>query len=703
MVTRQLLLSFFREKVKNPLSYRDLTELLKLRAGEKKSAKKALHDLVGSGNVIKTRKGLYGLPDEMSLVTGYFEAHRDGYGFVISEKPGERDIFVAGRKALGAMNNDRVVVRIESLERRDGRVIRILDRAHSRITGTLQIDRKASYVVPKNRSIPFDLYVAPDDRANANDGDAVVVEVVTFPTDKRPPAARVVKVLADPKGPREEVEGIIDEFHLPRRFPHDVLEEARALHAKSVSVEEEDTRTLRRKDLRALNTVTIDGERAKDFDDAISVQKTEEGFRLWVHIADVGFFVAWESPLDLEARKRGTSVYFPDRVVPMLPKELSEDLCSLKPRVDRLAFTVEMEFDAQGIRTTQRFYPSIIKSNERMTYTSVRKILIDKDSAERSRYAALLRDFEQMKALCHLIKSRRLKRGSLDFDLPEPEVLLDIQGNPESIIRAERNFAHMMIEEFMIAANEAVAEHLEGLSVPNLYRIHEEPDPLKFEEIARMLTALGIIRHRRLIKPGDVAGLLRQLKGKPEETVVHSLILRSLKQARYSPVNIGHFGLASESYSHFTSPIRRYPDLVTHRILREVLIKKRLSDKRAEQLNTLLPDIAFQSSRTERQADEAGRTVLNAMRVWYMKDKEGQFFPGSIAAVTAYGVKVRFHDVYVEGFLHVSAMTDDYYRYDEQLMCLNGLNRRSRFSVGQEITVRIERVDMAEREIILGL
>ncbi|KAF0181042.1 MAG: ribonuclease R [Nitrospirae bacterium] len=703
MLTRQLFLSFFREKVKNPLSYRELTEHLKLRAGEKKSVKKLLRELVAGGEIIKTRKGLYGLPEEMSLVTGYYEAHRDGFGFVISEKPGERDIFVAGRNALGAMNNDRVVVRIENRERRDGRVIRILDRAHSRIAGTLQSDRKTSYVIPKNRSIPFDLYVAPDDRANACDGDAVVVEVVSFPTDKRPPAARVVKVIADPKSPREEVEGIIDEFHLPRRFPHDVLEEARALHAKAVSAEEEGSRTLRRKDLRALNTVTIDGERAKDFDDAISVQKTEEGFRLWVHIADVGFFVAWDSPLDLEARKRGTSVYFPDRVVPMLPKELSEDLCSLKPRVDRRAFTVEMDFDAHGMRSSQRFYPSIINSNERMTYTSVRKILVDKDSAERSRYAALLPDFALMESLCHLIKSRRIKRGSLDFDLPEPEVLLDSQGNPESIIRAERTFAHMIIEEFMIAANEAVAEHLEGLSVPNLYRIHEEPDPLKFEEIAKMLTALGIIRHRRLIKPGDVAGLLRQLQGTPEESVFHSLILRSLKQARYSPVNIGHFGLASKSYSHFTSPIRRYPDLVTHRILREVLIKKRLSDKRADELNNLLPDIAFQSSRTERQADEAGRTVLNAMRVWYMKDKEGQCFSGSIVAVTAYGVKVRFHDVYVEGFLHVSAMTDDYYRYDEQRMCLNGLNRRRRYSIGQEMTVRVERVDMAEREIILGL
>ncbi len=702
MLTRELLLAFFREKVKNPLSYRELTDRLKLRAGEKKSAKKVLRELVGSGAIIKTRIGLYGLPDEMSLATGYFEAHRDGYGFVITEKPGERDIFVAGRNALGAMNNDRVVVRLEDCERRDGRIIRILDRAHNRIAGTLQIDRKISYVIPKNRSLPFDLYVSSDDRAHARDGDRVVVEIVSFPTDKRPPAARVVKVLADPQSPREEVEGIFDEFHLPRRFPHDVLEEARALYAGAVA-DDEGTQMLRRKDLRQLNTVTIDGETAKDFDDAISIRRTDDGFRLWVHIADVGFFVAWDSPLDLEARKRGTSVYFPDRVVPMLPKELSEDLCSLKSGVDRLAFTVEMDFDREGMRTAQRFYPSLINSNKRMTYTSVAKILIDKDSEERSRYAALLPDFEQMEALCHLIKTRRINRGSLDFDLPEPEVMLDMRGNPEAIIRAARNFAHMMIEEFMIAANEAVAEHLERLSVPNLYRIHEEPDPLKFEEIAKMLVGLGIIRHRRLIKPGDVAGLLRQLQGKPEEAVFHSLILRSLKQARYSSVNIGHFGLASESYSHFTSPIRRYPDLITHRILREVLVKKRLSDKRVEQLNAILPDIAFQSSRMERQADEAERAVLNAMRVWYMKGKEGQIFSGSIVAVTAYGAKVRLHDIYIEGFLHVSAMTDDYYRYDEQRMCLNGVNTRKRFSIGQDISVRIDKVDMTEREIVFGL
>jgi len=703
MIARNNLLTFFREQVKKPISYRELTERLRLRGGERKPVKKLLRDLVNSGEIIKNRKGLYGLPDEMSLLTGYFEAHRDGYGFVISEKPGERDVFIAGRNTLGAMDNDRVVVRIENSERRDGSIIRILERAHTRIVGTLQVSRRSSYVVPKNRSIPFDLYVAPDDRGSAQDGDAVIVEVVSFPTDKRPPAGRVVKILAEPKTPRDEVEGLIDEFHLPRRFPHDVLEEARALHAEALPDEDEGGRSLRRKDLRSLNTVTIDGEKAKDFDDAVSIKKTAEGYCLWVHIADVGYFVPWDSALDREARSRGTSVYFPDRVVPMLPKELSEDLCSLKPKVDRLAFTIEMQFDSYGNRIGQKFYPSIINSNERMTYTSVRMILIDQDAPERKKYHALLPDFELMAELCRAIKKIRVKRGSLDFDLPEPEVILDLQGNPEAIIRAERNFAHMLIEEFMIAANEAVAEYLEGMNVPNLYRIHEEPDPLKFEEIAKMLAALGIIRHRRLIKPGDVAGLLKQLEGTPEEPVFHSIILRSLKQARYSPVNIGHFGLASESYSHFTSPIRRYPDLVTHRILREVLLKKHLSDKRVEQLNALLPDIAFQSSRTERHAVDAERTVLSALRVWYMKDKEGQRFAGKVVAVTSYGIKVRFDDVYIEGFLHVSAMTDDYYRYDEQRMCLNGLNTRKRYVIGQEITVRVDRVDMVEREIVLGL
>ncbi len=460
---------------------------------------------------------------------------------------------------------------------------------------------------------------------------------------------------------------------------------------------------MKRRDLRNLPTVTIDGERARDFDDAVSIQKIDNRYRLWVHVAGVGHFVAWNSAIDIEARKRGTSVYFPDRVIPMLPKELSEDLCSLRPRVERLAFTVEMEFDKDGQRLSSKFYPSIIISDERMTYTSVKNILVDEDSKERKKYNYLLRDFEIMGELCNILKSQRLKRGSLDFDLPEPEVLLDIQGNPEAIIKAERNFAHMIIEEFMIAANEAVAKYLESHGVPCLYRIHEEPDPTKVEEIVKIINSLETLKGRKAIKARDLSDLLKQVRGLPEEEIINLMILRSLKQARYSAENIGHFGLASECYTHFTSPIRRYPDLVLHRILREFLIKKYLSEKRIKELESILPDIAFHSSRMERQSEEAERAVLDAMRIWFMKDKVGEEFEGMVVSVTPFGLKIRLKDYYVECLLHVSYMTDDFYRYDEKSLSLYGIHKRRRFGIGKELKVRIDRVDIEEREIILGI
>jgi ribonuclease R len=385
----------------------------------------------------------------------------------------------------------------------------------------------------------------------------------------------------------------------------------------------------------------------------------------------------------------------------MLPKELSEDLCSLKPQEERFALTVELDFDRLGTRLSSKFYPSVIVSDERMTYTSVRKILIDNDPHERSRYAHLLQDFEFMGELCGILRSKRLERGSLDFDLPEPEVLLDIQGAPEAILRAERNYAHMIIEEFMIAANEAVAEHLEALGVPILFRIHEEPDPMKLEDIVRVMKSVSPLKHP--LKTRDFPDILRKVKGKPEEEIIHYMVLRSLKQARYSPINVGHFGLASKCYAHFTSPIRRYPDLIVHRILREVLQKKHLPDKRIQELQQLLPDMAYHSSRMERHADRAENEVIDAMRAWFMKDRVGEEFDARIVSITPYGLKVRLKDFYVDGFLHVSYMTDDFYQFDERRMKLVGRNTRRSYAIGNALRVRLDRVDMEEREIILDI
>jgi len=337
-----------------------------------------------------------------------------------------------------------------------------------------------------------------------------------------------------------------------------------------------------------------------------------------------------------------------------------------------------------------------------MTYTSVKKILMDNDPEERRKYAYLLENFELMGELCNILRLKRLERGSLDFDLPEPDVILDLQGNPEAILKAERNFAHMIIEEFMISANEAVAEYLEKRGVPNLYRIHEEPDPMKLEDILKVIKPLGILK-RSTIKPRDFSDILKSVKGAAEEEIINYIVLRSLKQARYSSINVGHFGLASESYSHFTSPIRRYPDLVVHRILREILTQKLMSDRRRKELESMLPDIAFSSSCTERLADDAEKVVIRAMRVWFMIDKVGAEFAGKVVGVSPYGLRVRLNDFYVEGFLNLSSLTDDYYQYNDKTMRLSGRHSNRSFRLGQELRLRVDRVDMEEREIIFGL
>ncbi len=706
MLTKETILAFFRDKTSRPLLFKDIARLMGLSKPETRALKRLLRDMLRQGEIVLNRKGLYGPAEEMNLATGYFAAHRDGYGFVISEKPGERDFFIPPKGTLGAMKGDRVMVRVENWNKREARIMRILERAHAKVLGTFDITKAGAFVKPKDKSIPFDLYVAPQDRGMAKNRDMVIAEITSFPTDKRPPAAKIIRIVKKPENPAGEVELIIDEFSLPRRFPKAVSDEAKLLAATadstSLTTPVQGKISEKRKDLRDLFTVTIDGERAKDFDDAVSIALSDHGYKLWVHIADVGYYVPWNSAIDLEARKRGTSVYLPDLVIPMLPKELSEELCSLKPKMDRNAFTVEMDFDRFGRRLSSRFYLSLINSDERMTYTSVKKILIDNDENEREKYQYLLNDFALMEKLCNILRTKRFERGSLDFDLPEPEVLLDLQGSPEAIIKAERNFAHMVIEEFMIAANEAVAEHIEALGIPCIYRIHEEPDPMKLDDVVNVVKQFSRTAGKKYTAR-DFSDILKSIKGTPQEEIINYIVLRSLKQARYSVTNIGHFGLASVSYAHFTSPIRRYPDLVVHRILREILAKKIISDQRKKEFETMFPDIAFGSSRTERAADAAEFQVIKAMRAWFMKDKISEVFAGKVVGVSSYGIRIRLNEFYVEGFLHISSMTDDFYQYNEKTMRLYGRHTNRSFRIGQELSVRVDRVDLEEREIVFGL
>lgn len=690
---KESVLTFLKTKTSKPVSAGEISVALGMPKKEFRTLKRILSSLINEGVVVRNRSGLYGPAEQMSLITGFFEAHRDGYGFVLSEKIGEKDFFIPPRKTAGAMTGDRVIARVESPKRREARIIKILQREKKKVVGKLQYDRNFYYVKPKSRKIPFDIYLSPKEKGDAKVGDIVVAELISYPTVTRPPEGRVLKVISRIDDPRLEVDMIVEDYSLSPKFPVSVLKDVRDLTEK-ISVKG-------RVDCRHLPTVTIDGETAKDFDDAVSIKKNHEGFILWVHIADVSHYVPWDSALDVEARRRGTSVYFPDRVIPMLPMRLSNNLCSLMPKSDRLAFTVEMHFDRKGQLINKDFYSSIINSNERMTYTSVKKILVDNDPRERGRYDYLLESLETMAELFELLREQRIKRGGLDFDLPEPEVLLDIQGVPEAIIRAERSLSHMIIEDFMIAANEAVASHLEKLGIPAIYRVHEKPDDEKLEGLRKIFNALGL----RVKGKGARAfhEILNQVRGKPAETIMNTLLLRSLKQAKYSTDNVGHFGLASKAYTHFTSPIRRYPDLVVHRILKSAIEKRKFSDRQLKSLEKLLPEVAFHSSKTERMADEAERDVIIAMRVWFMKDKVGEEYEGFITDITPYGLKVQLKDIFIEGFLHVSYMQDDYYKFNEERYRLTGRHKKRSFTIGDGVRIRIERVDLEEKEIVLAM
>lgn len=689
-------ISEFIKKAGKPVSFREISDAFTLRASERKKLKRILNELIAQGKLIRNRKGLYLPVHEAKLVTGYFEAHRNGFGFVIPDSPKETDIFIPPNATMGAMHGDRVVARLEHRRKREGRIIRILERTVKRVVGTVEKSGPIFYIQPRKRNISQQIILAPQDM-KVKPGDLVLAEITTYQALNKPLVARLLKVFEKPKTPKEDTEILVYEYELPKRFPQNVSTLSKEVADRGISKRQFKDRV----DLRELPTVTIDGENAKDFDDAVSIKKTRNGFILWVHIADVSHYVQWNSPIDIEARQRATSVYLPDRVIPMLPLELSENLCSLIPKTPRLTFTVEMHLNSSGHIKKSLFYPSVIQTVERMTYTSVKKILIDKDKEEIKRYRALVSHFERMTELCEILKDKRRKRGSLDFDLPEPEVLMDIKGDPQAIIKAERNLAHFIIEEFMILANEAVAEFLYSKNIPALYRVHEEPEANKIQYLAKIIRNLGVLKGD--LKPSGFYEFIELIKGTPQEEIVNYLILRSLKQARYSPENVGHFGLASRCYTHFTSPIRRYPDLVVHRILKEYLLKGKLSKEKTEELKEILPDIAIHSSRMERRADEVERDAIQIMRVWFMKDKIGEEFLGKVTMVTPEGLRVRLEEYYIEGFLPVSHMSDDFYQYDENRYCLIGVKRKKKFTIGTSLNVRVSRVSLSEREIVFDI
>lgn len=701
-VTKERIIKEISAKVHKPLTFKELSELFALQPKEIKKFKGLVKELVLSGAIIKTRENRYVLAEKINLITGIVNAHPDGYAFITPEEGGE-DIFIPPKKMLGAMNGDKVVVRIEGSRqgnKKEGRIIRILERAHTKITGRFEKSKGFAFVMPSDPKIAYDIYIHKDNWNNAKDGEIVVAEIIEYPREKRNPAGAVVKTLGFPDRKGIEAELIMEEYELTPEFPEDVKKEI-----SNLKFQISDSQLKKRTDLRELKTVTIDGENAKDFDDAVSIKKQTNGhYTLWVHIADVSYYVETDSALNRESFSRGTSVYFPDRAIPMLPYELSNDICSLKPNVDRLTITAEMEFDKKGKRIGYKFYESCINSNERMTYTKVKELLADNNPQLCERYSGLMEDFKLMEELSLLISRQRWERGSIDFDLPEPAIILDIQGKPADIIKAERNIAHKIIEEFMIAANEAVASYITSLEAPFIYRIHEEPDRDKIEDFTEVIRGFGLsVKRKEGLKPKTLQKILEDVKERPEERLVNHILLRSMKQARYSTENAGHFGLASENYTHFTSPIRRYPDLAVHRILKMAMKKEGISEKEKEYLKETLPETAKHSSERERIAMEAERDVVNLFKINFMKEHLNEVYTGYISGVTAFGFFVELEGIFVEGLVHITKLHDDFYVFHEKEHSLIGTNTKKGYRLGDKVTVIVDKIDAERRKIDFSL
>jgi ribonuclease R len=713
-VSREHLLAFMRDDAYRPMLLNELARSLKLPADRKAAFRRIVDSLVEEGVVVRTRNDRYGLPDRMNLVVGRVVVHPDGYGFLVPDRgPGEPDggpdVFLSPRAVKEVMHGDRVVARVEH-ERdgggREARVIRVLERGRTRVVGRFEASRSVGYVVPHEKRLLQDVIVPLSQAGGARAGDLVVAELTSYPSELGGPEGRIVEVLGRPGDPDVEAELIIRKHELPHRFSEAAQREAEEA-ARQLAPREADVAASDRIDLRRRTLVTIDGETARDFDDAVGIERLAGGrTRLSVAIADVSHYVREGGPLDREAFARGTSVYFPDRAIPMLPEVLSNGVCSLNPKVDRYAFTVELTFDADGKVTDALFYPSVIRSRARLTYTLVRQIVADRDPAARRAHAGLVKDLELMAELAGRLRERRRQRGSIDFDLPEPQIILDLEGGIEAIVRSERNVAHQLIEEFMIAANEAVARYLGALEVPVLYRVHEEPARDKLDAFREFLHNLGYTLGGAAggpIHPKMFQKLVDEAKGRPEERLVNTVMLRTMKQARYSADNVGHFGLASAEYTHFTSPIRRYPDLVVHRILEEVQARGAMPRARREALAARLPEVAQHCSDRERKAMEAEREIVALKKCQFMATRVGETFDGVISGVTAFGFFVELQDIFVEGLVRVSSLADDYYRFIEKSHALNGQHTRRTFRIGDQVRIRLERVDIDSRHIDFSL
>ncbi len=661
----------------------------------------AVRQLCRDGRLIRLKKNHYALPDRQNLLRGRVHAHPDGYGFLILEDKSAEDVYLNRREMRRVMHGDIVMVRIDRKQRGgpEAHIVQVIERGQKRLLGTYEEIDGHAFLIPMDARIGA--MPLKSSGTKLTEGKVIAAEISRFGSAMMPPEATVVQVMGDPNDPEVQAQSIIFRFGLTPAFPPEVHREVNNA-AYAISAEE----IARREDLRTLPIVTIDGENARDFDDAVYVRRKDRGgYELFVSIADVAHYVRPETALDQEAYARATSVYFPDRAIPMLPEALSNGICSLNPNEERLTKTAWIEFNAKGEALRSRFFDSVINSHARMTYTKVRQILVDKDPERLAEYRELVDGFKLMEELALAIYANRKARGNLDFDLPEAEIVLDLQGLPEDIIRAERNIAHRIIEEFMIAANEAVARELAAKEFPTLYRVHAGPDEDALEALEPFLLSLGyrLPQDKENLPPLEIQKLLESARGKPEERVINRVLLRSMKQAVYQPENIGHFGLASTCYTHFTSPIRRYPDLIVHRMLSRVMAGEKLKpNERADLLRTLTESGKYTSER-ERHAMDAEREMVSLKKAQFMMTKMGEEFPGFVNTLATFGFFVELENYFVEGLVKVSTLTDDDYDYYEKEYLIKGRRFGKRFRLGDNVRVRVAKINAFRSEIDFAL
>ena len=702
MNLKEKILLFMQESAYKPLNAEDLALEMEIRGKELIEFWRALEELEHDAKIFKTRYDKYGIPEKMSLVVGRLSLSSKGFGFVIPENPlteDESDLYIAQDDLKTAMHNDFVIARVNrqnlSGRSREGEIVRIVNRANKKIIGTFDASKNFGFVIPDDKRIGQDIFVARENFNKAKVGAKVVVEIINWPDKQRSAEGKIVEVLGYKGDVGIEILSIIKKHDLAMEFPAEVEQEANKV-PEQVMVDESENR----RDLRDKIIVTIDGDDAKDLDDAIYIERLANGnFLLGVHIADVSYYVRENTPLDKEARERGTSVYLVDRVLPMLPRRLSNGICSLNAGEDRLAMSIEMEIDYRGKVLKYEIFPSIIKVHTRLTYNIVRQILVDNDEALRQEHAKLMEPLENMERLCHILRNHRMQRGAVDFDFPEIKVKLDDTGKPIELVKRVRSLSESIIEEFMLIANETIAQHMHKIKMPFVFRVHEQPEQGKIDKLNNLLHNFGQnIPKSDEIRPKELQNILKKVAGKPEERIISTVMLRSLKQARYEAENIGHFGLAATYYTHFTSPIRRYPDLIVHRLLRETFRTGDISEKRKQKLTAILPEIALHASQRERAAAEAERETVDLKKVEYMTQFIGQHFMGIINGVTAFGIFVELESG-VEGLVRVSSMQNDYYVYVEEQYALIGEHTKKVYRLGDQVEIIVANANIEERNI----